>query len=444
VRVLLDSIGCRLNQSEIEHLGGTFLRAGHTLVADPDECDLAVVNTCTVTAAGAADSRTRVRRIHRANPSARVVLTGCWSTLEPERALGLPGVTQVIPNEDKEHLVPLVLGYDPQEFDLEPIERVRLPGIRMRTRAFVKAQDGCNNRCAFCQTRIARGRARSLTPAEVVRRVRAAVKGGAKEVVLTGVQLTGYGRDLHPGIDLTDLVRAVLAETAVARLRLSSLEPWGLPDRFFDLWTDHRLCRQLHLPLQSGSGATLRRMRRPTTPARFARLVERARSTIPDLALTTDLIAGFPGETEAEFAECLSFVRGMDFAKAHVFTYSPRPGTPAAGMSGSVDAKTARERSRQLRTVTRHSQQDFQRGFIGRELEVLWERAEAVGPDGWRMGGMADNSLRVSAVASSDMWNRLSRVRMTALSEDGLQGQVVGPPDAAHWEAQPASPAGKS
>lgn len=425
MRVHLDSIGCRLNQSEIEHLGGTFRRAGHTLVGTPDECDLAVVNTCTVTAAAAADSRTKVRRIHNANPSARVVLTGCWSTLEPERALSLPGVTRLISNEDKEDLVPLVLGLDPQEFDLEPIERERLPGLRMRTRAFVKAQDGCNNRCTFCQTRIARGRARSLAPADVLRRVQAAIAGGAKEVVLTGVQLTGYGRDLRLGIDLADLVRTILAETDVARLRLSSLEPWGLPDGFFDLWTDPRLCRQLHLPLQSGSGATLRRMRRPMTPEKYALLVEQARAAIPELALTTDLIAGFPGETKAEFEECLAFVGAMAFARAHVFTYSSRPGTPASEMSASVDSTLARERSLRLRTAAHRSEQIYQRRSIGNVLQVLWERAEAVGPDGWRLGGMADNGLRVSANAPSDLWNKFSRVRLSTLDDDGLRGEIV-------------------
>jgi threonylcarbamoyladenosine tRNA methylthiotransferase MtaB len=299
----------------------------------------------------------------------------------------------------------------------------------MRTRAFVKAQDGCDNRCTFCLTRVARGRARSLPPVEVARRVRAAVAGGAKEVVLTGVQLTGYGRDLHADVDLSTLVRSILAETDVPRLRLSSLEPWGMPDRFFELWADPRLCRQLHLPLQSGSAAVLRRMRRPTTPDRYARLVEHARTAIPNLALTTDLIAGFPGETSDEFEEGLAFVGEMAFAKAHVFTYSPRPGTPAAGLPDPVEPKLAKERSRQIRLVTERSGAAFRRGFMGTVLQVLWERAESNGPAGWRMGGMTDNGLRVRAFAPCNLWNQLSPVRLKEMDNEGLLGEIGEVPD---------------
>lgn len=425
MKVHLDSVGCRLNQSEIEHIGGAFRRAGHSLVADPDECDLAVVNTCTVTAAATADSRSMARRIHRANPSAEIIMTGCWSTLNPRQASALPGVTRTIPNDEKELLVPHVLGLDPMDCDLEPVEREGLPGIRMRTRAFIKAQDGCDNRCAFCQTTIARGRARSLPPEEIVRRVRAAVAGGALEVVLTGVQLTAYGRDIRTGIDLSALVTTLLTETSVPRLRLSSLEPWGLPPAFFGLWRDSRLCRQLHLPLQSGCATTLRRMRRPMTPEKFAQLAEHARTLIPDLALTTDLIVGFPGETHQEFEASLAFVERMAFARAHVFAYSRRPGTAAADMPDQIDPRLAKDRSRRLRAAAARSELDFRRRFIGQALWVLWERAEAVGPAGWRVAGMTDNNLRVSALASADLWNRLSLVRLTGVDEHGLRGEIV-------------------
>jgi threonylcarbamoyladenosine tRNA methylthiotransferase MtaB len=425
LRILLDSIGCRLNQSEVEQIGGTFRQAGHELVGGAEQCDLAVVNTCTVTAAAAADSRSAARRIHRANPSTQIIVTGCWSTLRPTQALALPGVTRVVSNADKERLVPLVLDIDPEQRDLEPVERGPLPGIRMRTRAFVKAQDGCDNRCAFCQTRVARGPAHSLGLSEVLRRVRAAIAGGAQEIVLTGVQLTGYGRDLDGHVDLSTLVKAILSETSVARLRLSSLEPWGMPKGFFSLWADSRLCRQLHLPLQSGSAATLRRMRRPVTPERFTHLVDLARAAIPDLALTTDLIAGFPGETDGEFEESLAFVRRLAFARAHVFTYSPRSGTPAAGLPDQIDPKVAKERARLLRAAAARSELDYRRRFIGKTLGVLWERAEAVGPAGWQMSGMTDNYLRVSAVAPADLWNRLSLVKLAGLQANGLRGDIV-------------------
>ena len=425
MNVFLDSVGCRLNQSEIEHMGGLFRRAGHALVGRAEDCDLAVVNTCTVTAAAAADSRSLARRIHRRNPSARIVMTGCWSSLRPEAAHGLPGVFRVIPNADKERLVPLVLGPQAEAFDLEPLERQRLPGLRMRTRAFIKAQDGCDNRCSFCQTTIARGAARSLPLLEVVARVRSAVAGGAQEIVLTGVQLTGYGRDLPQSIDLSTLIRAILSETDVPRIRLSSLEPWGMPDGFFELWQDRRLCRHLHLPLQSGCAATLRRMRRPVTPQKYANLVERAREAIPDLALTTDLITGFPGESRAEFSESLNFVHELAFVRAHVFTYSPRPGTRAMELPDQVDPKVAKDRSRRIRRTVEESEAAYRRLFLGEVLPVLWERAEGLGPGGWAMAGLTDNNLRVSATAPVDLWNQLSPVHLMSLTHDGLGGELA-------------------
>ncbi len=330
MKVYLDTIGCRLNQSEIENMARQFRAAGHEIIANAESADLAVVNTCAVTAKAASDSRGKIRHIARAGVE-EIIATGCWVTLQPQEAAGLPAVSQVVTNDRKDRLVTDFLDLPQESFDLEPIARQRMPGLRHRTRAFIKVQDGCDNHCTFCVTTVARGRSRSRTVAQVLADIQAALQGDTKEIILTGVHLGSWGQDF--GYHLRDLITAILRETDVPRLRLSSLEPWDLDGDFFTLWEDPRLCRHLHLPLQSGSAATLKRMARKTTPASFKDLVEELRQVMPDAAVTTDIIAGFPGETESEFTESLQFVRDMNFAGGHVFTYSPRPGTGAARMS---------------------------------------------------------------------------------------------------------------
>lgn len=425
MKVYLDMVGCRLNQSELERMARTFRALGHTLVDDPGQADVAVVNTCAVTHKAVADSRKLIRRLHRAGAK-QVAVTGCWVTLEPEKAQALPGVRWVIPNPEKDHLVARVLGLPEAEFDLEPIEREPLPGLRLRTRAFIKVQDGCDLRCTFCITTIARGPSRSRPIEDVLADVRAALRGGAKEIVLTGVHLGAWGRDLDPPMHLRDLVRAILRRTEVPRLRLSSLEPWDLDEDFFALWEDPRLCRHLHLPLQSGSAPVLRRMARRTTPEAYARLVETARRLIPDVAITTDIIVGFPGETEQEFEESVAFVRNMNFAGGHVFTYSERPGTAAARMPNPVPMPVRKERNERMRAVLEESAARYRQRFLGRTLTVLWEATSTLGPQGWTLTGLTDNYLRVQAVAPRDLWNELTPVRLVRENGSGvLIGELV-------------------
>jgi threonylcarbamoyladenosine tRNA methylthiotransferase MtaB len=307
-----------------------------------------------------------------------------------------------------------------------------VPGRRLRTRAFIKVQDGCDNRCTFCVTSLARGAGRSRPLEDVLGDIRGALRSnpgegagrGAQEVVITGVHLGSWGTDLPAGLHLRHLVKAILEETDAPRLRLSSLEPWDLDAEFFSLWENPRLCRHLHLPLQSGCPATLRRMSRKTTPEAFAGLVAAARAAIPGAAITTDVIVGFPGEDEVEFSESLEFVRQIGFAGGHVFTYSSRPGTAAARMRSQVPHDIRRERSLRMRSILAESALAYQASFLGAVLPVLWESAAALGPHGWRLSGLTDNYLRVTATAASQMWNQITPVRLSALEGDGLHGQV--------------------
>lgn len=424
MKVYLDTVGCRLNQSEIEAYARQFRLAGHELVSDPRTADLAVINTCTVTAQAASDSRQKIRQMQRMG-APRTVVTGCWSTLQPEAAAALPGVSLVIANPDKDRLVPMLLEMPEHFFDLEPVERQPLPGARMRTRAFIKAQDGCDNRCTFCVTTLARGPARSRTVAQVIADVQAAWQGGAQEVVLTGVHLGSWGQDLGEKLHLRRLVQAVLRETGIPRLRLSSLEPWDLDADFFELWQDERLCRHLHLPLQSGSAATLRRMARKTTPREFAGIMSDARSYIPDIAITTDIIVGFPGESETEFQESLDFAQAMAFAGGHVFTYSAREGTAAARMPGQVPQALRKQRNAQMRAIFAESAAAYRSAFSGQVLDVLWENAAALHADGWQLSGLTGNYLRVSALAPQRMWNQITPVRLIEQREDGFWGRLL-------------------
>lgn len=422
MKVYLDTIGCRLNQAEIESMARQFRRAGHEISASAEGADLAVVNTCAVTAQAASDSRQKVRQLARLG-AGEVVVTGCWATLAPAEAGALPNVVRVVPNLRKDALVPDLLGVPAERFDLEPLARAPLPGLHRRTRAFIKVQDGCDNRCTFCVTTVARGAGRSHPLERIIAEVQLALAGGTKEIVLTGVHLGSWGQDF--GGHLRQLVAAILRETDVPRLRLSSLEPWDLDVEFFTLWADRRLCRHLHLPLQSGCAATLRRMARKTTPESFRALVAAARSIMPEVGLTTDVIAGFPGESQAEFCESLEFVREMGFAAGHAFTYSPRPGTAAARMSGQVRPQVRKERNAAFRAVFEESGRAYRGKFIGRTLPVLWESTTQFDEDGWQMEGWSDNYLRIQATAPAPLWNEISSVRLGAFSAEGLAGSIV-------------------
>ncbi|MBE0697095.1 MAG: MiaB/RimO family radical SAM methylthiotransferase, partial [Anaerolineaceae bacterium] len=340
----------------------------HTIVSSPGEADMVVINTCAVTSQAASDSRQKIRRAARAGArtgrQSQLIITGCWSTLDPDGAQALAGVTRVVPNLEKDQLVAGVLELPQETFDLEPVAREPLPGAHLRTRAFIKVQDGCDNRCTFCVTRIARGPGRSRAIEQVLSDVRSSLEGGAQELVLTGVHLGSWGQDFQTPAHLYDLVETILRESTLPRLRLSSLEPWDLDETFFSLWFDPRLCRHLHLPLQSGSKETLRRMARKTTPESFSRLVAAARKASPDIAITTDLIVGFPGETDKQFEESLEFVRQIQFAHGHVFTYSARPGTAAARMPNQVPQEIRKQRNARMRAVIAGSAEQYRRRFI--------------------------------------------------------------------------------
>ncbi|RLC73401.1 MAG: tRNA (N(6)-L-threonylcarbamoyladenosine(37)-C(2))-methylthiotransferase MtaB [Chloroflexi bacterium] len=420
MRVYLESLGCKLNQSEMETLARQFVAAGHELVASAEAADLCILNTCAVTHVAARKSRQTAHRLRRLNPDARLVITGCYAevTTEPLEA------DLTVGNEDKARLLDLIrsAGFRlPETGHQQPVADTRPPVAR--TRAFVKIQDGCDNACTYCIVHVARGRQRSRPRDAILEEIRALVAEGYKEIVLTGVHVGAYGRDAGGASqgDLRSLVTAILTETDVPRLRLSSIEPWDISSDFFDLWQNPRLCRHLHLPLQSGCDATLRRMGRRYTTTTFAQIVAAAREAIPGLAITTDIIVGFPGESEEEFATSCEFVTRMAFARLHVFPYSMRPGTPAAAMPDQVPHTVKKARAKQMAAIGRRMATQFQRAFVGQTLEVLWEhRRNAARGCTW--SGLTDNYIRVTTTSEEDLTNTLLPTRLIAVTSAGMRG----------------------
>lgn len=428
MKVFLNSIGCRLNQSEIETMARQLMVAGHEIVTDSAEADKVIINTCAVTSEAARDARSQTRRIHRQNPDAEIVLTGCYATIAPDELSQVQGAGRVVVNQQKAQLVQLL---DPKArielpvFDQEPVLREFLAGsLGANTRAFIKVQDGCDNKCTFCVTTVARGDGQSRHLGDVVAEIQALATAGYQEAVLTGVHLGSYGHDFGNQAGLRDLVLAILQHTDIPRLRLSSLEPWDLAPDFFTLWENQRLLPHLHMPLQSGSDKILKRMARRTSRVNFRELARAARSHIPDLNLSTDLIVGFPGETEADFADSLDFVEEINFARMHVFSYSPRPGTAASQFPNQINGKVKKERTRQMIDLGKKLSHQFHQQFVGQKLNVLWETNVGADNGGLRWVGYTDNYIRVQANGPTDLFNRITLTEIIEANADNVTGIV--------------------
>jgi threonylcarbamoyladenosine tRNA methylthiotransferase MtaB len=427
MRVCFTNLGCKLNQAEIERLARDFRADGHEVVVRLEEADLHVVNSCTVTHVAARSSRKAAGRGGRVMPGMRTVLTGCHASEDPAAAARVAGVDLVVPNGEKDRLLERAREAFPDLFP-EASPEVPVPYVPLpfgNTRALVKVEDGCNMRCSFCIIPSTRGRQRSRPLPEVVEEVRGLARAGYREVVVTGVQISAYRSGPSGETRLYELVRALLADGAngeAPRLRLTSIAPWDLDARLLELWQDRRLCRHLHLSLQSGATPTLRRMRRPYTAEGYAGLLERVRAAIPGVAVTTDVIVGFPGETAAEFEDSLAFVAAAGFAKIHAFPFSQRPGTEAERMPGQVSPGEKKERMERMLAAAATAERDFRVAHLGRRETVLWERPSPQG-----MGqGLTDNYLRVYCPEGAGLWNRFAEVELVDLSGDGLRGELVG------------------
>lgn len=430
MRVYFTNLGCKLNQAETERWARDFAAAGWQVAAGIDDADLHVVHSCTVTAEAERSSRRAAGRGQRKGLPLRTVLAGCYATSHPEAAARAAGVDLIVSNEDKADLLRLVGQAFP---DLSPdrlpveIEIPCSPPEPGRTRTFLKVEDGCDMRCAFCIIPSVRGGQRSRPLPEVIADLRArapADRPGAPEIVVTGVQISSYR---WQGLRLPDLVAALLDALPTGerapRLRLSSIAPWEFDRRLLPLFADPRLCRHLHLSLQSGAAATLKRMRRPYAPEGYAGLLGEIRAAVPGVAITTDMIAGFPGESDEDFEESLAFVAGADFAKIHAFPYSPRPGTEAASLPGQLPAATIHARNVRLVALAAEAERRHAERQIGRRANVLWEHPRP-GPDGPIGQGLTDDYVRVFCPEAASLAGTFAAVDLIAVAAGGAIGRL--------------------
>lgn len=397
--VHLITLGCRLNEAELESWAQAFQNAGHKITCIQNEAQLIIVNSCAVTQSAVRKSRQLIRRIHRDNPSAKIIASGCYVTLQADEATELLGVDLVVSNQHKDRLVELAIA----ELDIPsmPVMSTEPAEIslfsRGRQRAFIKVQEGCRYQCTFCIVTIARGKEKSTSIECIINNINTLVEQGVKEVILTGIHLGGYGSDIEH--NLADLIRAILQQTSILRLRLGSLEPWDLPNNFFDLFSNPRLMPHLHLPLQSGSDSVLKRMSRRCKTTEFSKIVQQARHKTPNINITTDIIVGFPGETEQEWQESLAFIKQTGFGHIHIFTYSSRNGTKAAKLPNQVQNIVKKQRSQQLHQLAKQMKQDFLQQNLDQPLDILWEgQKEKIDATKNRVFGYAPNYLRVATI----------------------------------------------
>lgn len=419
------TLGCKVNQTETESMAGLFIQRGYRVVGPAEVADAYVINTCSVTHLGEKKSRQMVRRAARLNPDATIAVCGCFSQIAPAKASAIPGVAVVIGTADRDRIVDFVEQAAGEKRPVQSVrdimtvkdfEEISLQAPPGRTRAFLKIQDGCDNYCSYCIIPYARGHLRSRPLTGVCRESRQLAAMGFREIVLTGINLGAYGRETGE-FSLADAVKTVLAEPGFVRIRLGSTDSLEVSRELIQLMkTDGRLCPHFHLPLQSGEDGILAAMRRPYTTGKFADLVTELRRQVPDLAVTTDIIAGFPGESAASFEQTLAFAERMAFAKIHVFPYSPRAGTPAALMPGQIDEAEKKHRVARLLEVDKRCGENFRRSLLGQTLPVLVEQCV----DGVAEG-LTPNYQRVWFRATVRE-NELVRLRLSRLHRDGFWG----------------------
>ncbi len=412
--IAYNTLGCKVNQYETEKIREELERAGFTTVPFSSRADSYVINTCSVTGVADSKSRAAIRRAVRQNPEAYVVATGCYIDLEPGLAESIEDIDLLVPTDQKSTIAERLIARFGQSQTTNRESQIIRP--RLRTRAVVKVQDGCDQFCSYCVIPYARSRKWSRPVDEVIREVQALAAYGYKEIVLTGIRLGSYA---YPKSELADLVLAVAEVDGVERVRLSSIEQWEITDALLDAMRHTKICRHLHIPLQSGDDDVLRRMNRPYTSTAYLDLVERVRELMPGIGITTDVIVGFPGETDEAFANTCRVVDEAGFSRLHVFRYSPRKRTPAAAMPDQVDEHTKKLRADILAEMGRSAVGRFAESQVGKILDVLVESRNRSETTGKHLLGFADNYVEVRLPGDNSLVGSIVRVEITGVDQDG-------------------------
>lgn len=424
------TLGCKVNQYDSDAMRTIFLQQGYRAVKEEEEADVYVINTCSVTSIGDRKSRQMVRKIRRKHPQAVIAVAGCYAQIAPEIFEAMGDIDVIVGAQNRSKIVEYVEQAQKKEKTINAVKDImsvtEFENLYVdaegetKTRAFIKVQEGCDNYCTFCIIPFARGKLKSRKQKDAVEEIRRLVVKGYREIVLTGIHLGNYGRDLHDGTSLATLVEELLRIPNLLRIRMGSIESVELSDDLINLIKDEpRVCRHLHLPIQSGSDAVLRRMNRHYRLPEYKKLISELREKIPGLALTTDLIVGFPGETEENFMETLETLRELRFSAIHVFPYSQRTGTPAAVFPNQVPGDIKKDRVHRVQELEKEISKEYRKTFLQKTVHVLIEEEK----NGY-FEGLSDEYIRVSITDKNAEKGRLYSVYVENLTEDGLIGRV--------------------
>ncbi|TWI72237.1 threonylcarbamoyladenosine tRNA methylthiotransferase MtaB [Desulfobotulus alkaliphilus] len=433
----ITTLGCKVNQHESDAIAACLQDMGWHKTLKIRDAEVVILNTCTVTGKAASHSKQQIRRLAEHNPKALLIVTGCCAQMEGEAIAAMEGVDHVVPHKDKHRIPELLEKHKKEPFSVWPSSRhagpcqetlfmdIPAPARDMgRSRAFLKIQDGCNAFCSYCIVPYARGRSRSLNPDRVLGKVRALAAAGYKEIVLTGIHVGMYGADLTPALRFEDLLHLLLQDPSCPRLRLGSLEPMELTDSLMSLLRENpKIAPHLHIPLQSGADTILKAMGRPYDSSFFAERIHAIRKKLPHAAIGTDILTGFPGETELLFDKSLKLVESLPLTYLHVFPYSPRPGTPAADFPHPVPVEISRERSALLRKTGEKKRLDFAQTLVGTTLEVIFERRRDKA-NGW-LKGLTGNYQTLLMEGPDSLLHQQIPVMATKMRNDGrLEGRI--------------------
>lgn len=412
------TLGCKVNQYDTQVMREEFIRAGFKELENSQRADIYLINTCTVTSAADRKSRHLIRYSHRQNPQAKIIVTGCYTELDndADEIAKIPGVTDIIKNQDKYRILELLNGHSEQN-EMNELNNIGISSFSEHTRAFLKIQDGCNNFCSYCKVPLVRGSSRSRPLAEIIQEAQALIKNGYKETVLTGICLGSYGKDLYPNISVVNVIEALEKIRGLLRIRLSSIEAGDVSVELINkISQSKKLCRHLHIPIQSGDDKILKRMNRAYKRYDYLNLINRIKKCIPDIAITTDVMVGFPGEDEINFENTADLIKEIIPLKVHIFPYSPREGTTAYNFKDRLNSNIIKKRTLHLKNIAKNCALDYKKQFLNKDMKVLIETRSKESPNSWE--GYTSNYIKVLVKSGQDLKNQLISLRLKKIVKD--------------------------